>query len=164
MAKEKFLRFRERLEKNKTNSEVLFNKTLECILDFTGVHFETNHIVQVSKDRCFYIDFYIPELYLGFEIDGKIHEGRDNYDTKRDILLAEKNILICRFKNEEIKTKKTLQKIINIKPRLPDLLSCYMKIMDTKNQHIGCCDFESFKSVIHNNSKMVMQILNNAHV
>jgi len=47
-------------------------------------------------------DFYCPELKLVIEVDGKIHDFQKEYDKVRDDYMKNLNILVVRFKNEEI--------------------------------------------------------------
>ncbi|MCX6793007.1 MAG: endonuclease domain-containing protein [Candidatus Falkowbacteria bacterium] len=50
------------------------------------------------------LDFYCPALKLGIEVDGKIHDLRDNinYDIKREHIIKLYNIDIIRLTNKEI--------------------------------------------------------------
>ena len=52
----------------------------------------------------FVLDFYCPELRLGIELDGKVHDtyGAYEYDTTRTRFLNENRILILRYKNEVV--------------------------------------------------------------
>ena len=50
------------------------------------------------------IDLYSPEMKIGFEIDGGIHNKTQDYDYRRDTFLYEQyKILILRFNADEIK-------------------------------------------------------------
>ena len=50
------------------------------------------------------VDFYCPELKLVIELDGKIHfdKPHEEYDKIRDEFMKNLNILVIRFKNEEV--------------------------------------------------------------
>jgi very-short-patch-repair endonuclease len=51
----------------------------------------------------FYIaDFYCARLMLIIELDGKSHEGREDYDSDRDEKLLSKGLKVVRIKNEEL--------------------------------------------------------------
>jgi len=52
----------------------------------------------------FILDFYCPKLKLGLEVDGSIHNIKDNidYDLKRENIIKQYNIKIIRFTNKEI--------------------------------------------------------------
>jgi len=52
----------------------------------------------------FILDFYCSKLKLGIEVDGKIHNLKDNndYDLKRENIIKQYNIKIIRFTNEDI--------------------------------------------------------------
>jgi len=52
----------------------------------------------------FILDFYCPKLKLGIEVDGSIHNLKDNigYDLKRENIIKQYNINIIRFTNEDV--------------------------------------------------------------
>lgn len=52
--------------------------------------------------RTYFLDFFLPLLDIGIEIDGDIHDNRSSYDTKRDIDLMSGRtpILMIRFDND----------------------------------------------------------------
>jgi very-short-patch-repair endonuclease len=52
--------------------------------------------------KTYFLDFFLPVLDIGIEIDGGIHDNRGSYDTKRDIdLMSGKTpILMIRFDND----------------------------------------------------------------
>ena len=52
----------------------------------------------------FILDFYCPKLKLGIEVDGKIHnlKNNKNYDVIRENIIKQYNINIIRITNEEI--------------------------------------------------------------
>lgn len=52
----------------------------------------------------FILDFYCPALKLGIEVDGSIHNLKDNklYDLERENIIKQQNIIIIRFTNKDI--------------------------------------------------------------
>ena len=56
------------------------------------------HIV---KKKWYIVDFYIPELKLVIEIDGKSHETQKKYDETRTAFLKSVGCQVCRIKNED---------------------------------------------------------------
>ena len=56
---------------------------------------------QYPIDR-FVIDFYCPEQRLAIEIDGKIHDNRNEYDKERQETISSHGINFLRFKNSEV--------------------------------------------------------------
>ena len=48
------------------------------------------------------LDFYCPTLQLGVEVDGGIHDDRQEYDKQRDTRLAWHIIKVHRFRNEDV--------------------------------------------------------------
>ena len=72
-----------------------------------GFKFRRQHPITVDHDQrghrtYFILDFYCPELRLGIEVDGPIHDSQKHYDQLRDSLLADKGISVFRFTNDEI--------------------------------------------------------------
>lgn len=71
----------------------------------SGYKFLRQHPVfyRIEKDRVefFIADFYCAELKLVIEIDGPVHDMRDQYDKERDMKLESKGIFVVRIKNEE---------------------------------------------------------------
>ena len=51
------------------------------------------------------IDFFTFELNLAIEIDGKNHQKREQkeYDSERQKIIEENNIVLLRFANEQVK-------------------------------------------------------------
>lgn len=58
--------------------------------------------VKFSRHRYYILDFYCPTLHLGIEVDGSIHDNRENYDENRDAVLGRKNIQVFRFSNSDV--------------------------------------------------------------
>lgn len=50
----------------------------------------------------FIVDFYCHLLKLIIELDGPIHEGREDYDASRQQWLESKGFIVIRFKNDEV--------------------------------------------------------------
>lgn len=85
------------LRKKSTYAEILLwrhikNKQL-------GIDFNRQRVIQN-----FIVDFYNAKYRLVIEIDGKSHELRDRYDTKRNDELQVYGIVTLRFTNEQVKT------------------------------------------------------------
>lgn len=57
-------------------------------------------------------DFYIPKLKLVFEVDGKTHEGQEEYDARRTAFINTYGVKVVRYKNEEVHAGKVLQRRI----------------------------------------------------
>ena len=58
--------------------------------------------VKCSKRGYYILDFYCPTLNLGIEVDGSIHDNRERYDEHRDAILANKNVQVFRFSNDDV--------------------------------------------------------------
>ncbi len=103
-------RFRKKLLKTRTKSEIEFEKRLKEL----GIKYETQYIVFVSDTRFFILDFFFSELNWGCEIDGSWHtllktKKRDKWRTKLLLTKVEK---VIRIKNKDI-WKINLEKIQN---------------------------------------------------
>jgi very-short-patch-repair endonuclease len=63
-----------------------------------GLHFRRQHPVGP-----FTLDFYCPSLHLAIEVDGGQHaEQRKRADERRTRWLAEKNIIVVRYWNNDV--------------------------------------------------------------
>jgi very-short-patch-repair endonuclease len=64
-----------------------------------GAKFRRQHPIDM-----YILDFCAPEIRLGIELDGSIHNEKEirEYDKERTKYLESKNITICRFWNSEI--------------------------------------------------------------
>jgi len=74
-----------------------------------GERFRSQHVLAP-----FIVDFYCPSLRLVIEVDGDVHEGREDADARRDRILMERyDVTILRFKNDEVlsETGKVLERI-----------------------------------------------------
>jgi very-short-patch-repair endonuclease len=83
--------------KNKmTPAEELLWKHLRAN-KFYGYHFRRQQVIDG-----FIVDFYCHQLGLVIELDGSIHYNRKEADSIRDNRLAERNLTIIRFRNEDV--------------------------------------------------------------
>lgn len=114
-----------------TRNKLLSSKTpaehrFEGILNDLGIKYKREFPVRIKNGHFKYIDFFVgrhlsaknkntkkaerknlpqPWYGVGFEIDGKIHDGQQYYDINRDTQIIDSylnHIFIVRFKNEEI--------------------------------------------------------------
>jgi very-short-patch-repair endonuclease len=93
------------LRNNQTSSEKLLWEVLRKER-ISGFRFLRQHPVFYRVDNN-WADFYIPDFYcarlrLIIELDGKSHEGREDYDSERDEKLHSKGLKVVRIKNEEL--------------------------------------------------------------
>ena len=56
---------------------------------------------QVPIDE-FIVDFYCHELKLAIEVDGFVHDTRQEYDLRRQKRLESKGVVVMRFDNEDV--------------------------------------------------------------
>ncbi|MCX6824039.1 MAG: endonuclease domain-containing protein [candidate division SR1 bacterium] len=85
--------------KTPTKSEGLFwNMLLKS--NRTGYRF-----LRQKPIEGYILDFYCPKLKLGIEIDGISHEGKGDYDEKRDSLLQSLGIQMVRYHDNDILKK-----------------------------------------------------------
>jgi very-short-patch-repair endonuclease len=88
--------FAQELRKDSTPEEKIVWEALRN-RKFKDLKFRRQHILQG-----FVVDFCCHELRLAIEIDGKIHQKQEEYDTLRQILIGEKGIRFIRITNKEI--------------------------------------------------------------
>jgi very-short-patch-repair endonuclease len=87
--------FARELRKRATHAERQFWQLLrKCQL---GIRFRRQSVL-----RGYIADFYAPRIRLVVEVDGCVHEGREQYDEARDKALADIGILTMRFTNDEV--------------------------------------------------------------
>jgi very-short-patch-repair endonuclease len=55
-----------------------------------------------NRKNFFIADFYCQEIKMVIELDGHLHSKRRDYDQIRTEILDFKNVIVIRFKNEEI--------------------------------------------------------------
>jgi len=95
---------------------------------------------KLSK-QLFFIDFFLPKIKIGFEIDGN-HHNKPNikeYDEARTSFLNSIGIRIIRFKNQEVFETETKIKLFNLieniktvpKPK-PVNMTAYLKYKELK--------------------------------
>jgi len=91
-ARAKYLRF------NQTPAEKLLWTYLKGN-QLAGFRFKAQHPIQ-----WFIADFYCHEAKLVVELDGAVHDNIDQqaYDDSRSYCLGELNIMVIRFRNEEV--------------------------------------------------------------
>ena len=99
-----FIRYDTRLKdrarsnrKNPTPAEKLAWEKLFSNKQFHGYKFSRQKML-----AWFIVDFYCSELQLVVEIDGKIHDGRVEYDAERTYELEKIWLKVLRYTNEEI--------------------------------------------------------------
>lgn len=105
----KLYQFGKELRQESTGAEKLLWTELRN-RKLKGLKFRRQH----PLDK-FIVDFYCNEKKLVVELDGNVHDEKINkeYDEARTAMLAGLNIIVLRFKNEEIinKIKDVLKKI-----------------------------------------------------
>jgi very-short-patch-repair endonuclease len=62
-----------------------------------GLHFRRQQIIDG-----FIVDFYCHATGLVIEVDGKIHDQQQEYDSERDRILITKGLSILRVSNDEV--------------------------------------------------------------
>ena len=105
------------LRRNQTQAEKLFWSMVRG-RSFEGLKFQRQKPIvyeQFNGIRYFYIaDFYCAEYRLIVEIDGKVHDGQQEDDEARSIVLRRLNYRVIRIKNEEFSNPdQVMQKIRN---------------------------------------------------
>ena len=72
--------------------------------EFKKPAIEWNEIPEAASFRYFIADFYCHEKKLVIELDGEIHDKKEQmeYDDGRSFELEEKGFKILRFRNEEV--------------------------------------------------------------
>jgi type I restriction enzyme M protein len=89
--------FRRDLRRGMTEAEkILWNYLRDR--RFTKMKFRRQHPVLGR----FVVDFYCPEKKLAIELDGFVHEGREEIDADRQSFIEAHGIRVIRFKNEEV--------------------------------------------------------------
>ena len=87
------------------------------------VRFRRQHPIET-----FIVDFYCHTVKMVIEIDGEIHLQQKEYDIQRDKEIAKYDIVILRFKNQEVENE--IELVINtitnsVKQRLLDKFELY---------------------------------------
>lgn len=106
---------RKRLLKNMTPAECRFRE----ILRKHKIRFVCQKIVYVNEWQFYILDFYIPSLKLGIELDGSHHNKQKKKDNKRTKALNALGVSIVRFKNQEVwqLEEKQLLKSLSLKEK-----------------------------------------------
>jgi very-short-patch-repair endonuclease len=60
----------------------------------------------------FIADFYCKPLNLVIEVDGRSHEGREEYDRERDIDLKKLGLTILRFADRDV--RKNIREVLKV--------------------------------------------------
>jgi very-short-patch-repair endonuclease len=104
------------LRKNQTPSEKLLWEVLRK-KNLSGFKFLRQHPIfyRVMNNwvEFFISDFYCAELKLIIELDGKIHDINEEYDSERDLKLLNKGICVVRIKNEKLVDMKSVILYLN---------------------------------------------------
>ncbi len=107
------------LRRNSTLSEIILWKELKR-KQINGFDFDRQIPINYSI-----VDFFCKDLKLAIEIDGSSHDGKLDYDIKRENKLNSLGIFILRFSNEDIlynmdkvtsKIKKVIREAITLTP------------------------------------------------
>ncbi len=92
------------LRKRQTNAEEIFWQTVRD-RKFLGLKFYRRYPLffdYLGKETFFIADFFCHERQLVVEIDGKIHDYRQDHDQLRTFIINMMGIEVIRFRNEEI--------------------------------------------------------------
>lgn len=87
---------RKQLRNNCTQSEEILWKYLQSS-QLLWLKFRRQHSIWR-----YILDFYCPKLKLWIELDGEIHNDRQEYDTIRTEFLEVCSVMIIRFTNDQI--------------------------------------------------------------
>ena len=95
------------LRKRMTSSEKILWNALRG-KSFSGYKFRRQHPI-----KKFIVDFYCHELKLVIELDGSVHDIKDQaeYDLGRTFELEEFGLKVIRFRNEEVLDR--LEEVLN---------------------------------------------------
>jgi very-short-patch-repair endonuclease len=104
-----------RLRENMTNSEKLLWEKLKG-KQICGLRFRRQHPIDI-----FIADFYCHEVRLVVEIDGEIHNHKEEYDGGRTSEMGKFDIKVIRFQNCEVENN--IEKVVTeIKSKVYELL------------------------------------------
>ena len=92
------------LRRNQTKSEILLWSVLRNRKILGKKLYRQYPIIHFINRRPYYFiaDFYCYESKLVIEIDGNVHDVRQDYDEQRTMVLKELGITVLRIKNEEL--------------------------------------------------------------
>lgn len=82
---------------NQTEAE----KSFEKILFNNGISFLKQVFFRIDK-HTYFLDFYLPDYKIAFEIDGSVHKGAKKYDNIRDEYFKMIGIKTIRIKNKDV--------------------------------------------------------------
>jgi very-short-patch-repair endonuclease len=99
-----------RLRQEMTPAERVFWKEVRRN-QLDELHFRRQQII-----GGFIVDFYCHKARLAVELDGKIHCEREDYDRRRDEIIRQHQILVLRFRNEDV-----LERIEEVLRRVRDI-------------------------------------------
>jgi len=108
--REKIRKRSRELRKTQTESEKILWQILRDRKTF-GLKFLRQHPILYDfyeKPYYFIADFYCVELKLVIELDGSIHDNRQEFDEQRTLILNEKGLRVVRIKNEELSDPKRI--------------------------------------------------------
>jgi very-short-patch-repair endonuclease len=101
-----------RLRKRQTKAERLLWECLRA-KRLNGMKFRRQHPL-----GRYIADFYCPEAHLVIELDGKIHQIKDQkeYDGSRQEVIGMRGIRVLRIKNEEIEQdiESVIRKVLSL--------------------------------------------------
>ena len=104
MSSKKAIETARALRQTSTNTEKLLWKKLRN-RQFHGKKFLRQHPFSFNYgrlERFFITDFYCAEYNLVIELDGAIHNERQEFDESRTCILNNLGLNVIRFRNEEI--------------------------------------------------------------
>jgi very-short-patch-repair endonuclease len=94
---EELQQIRRELRKDMTYAEKIFWIALRG-RHFSNLKFRRQHPLFGR----FIVDFFCPAKKLVIELDGSVHEGREEVDADRQAIIEANWIKVIRFKNEEV--------------------------------------------------------------
>jgi very-short-patch-repair endonuclease len=100
----KLLGYSDSLVKRPTYSQSVFSEKFVSLCNNNNIKCFKDVVFDISDDYGYIFDLFIPKLKIAIEIDGGIHDVKENHDTKRDIKFYDKGIITIRVKNDEIKS------------------------------------------------------------
>lgn len=86
--------------KEETHAEKVFASLLRSL----NIRYKKEQVVRCRNGRNYILDFYVHKpRRVGFEIDGHVHDARENYDTERDVsIMSDYKLVIVRFTNQQV--------------------------------------------------------------
>ena len=127
-----------------TDSECKFKLALNLFVYGTGLEIKEQYVfLKQEKELSYYIaDFYLPWAKMVIEVDGGVHEHRENYDANRDnSILDSYNVITLRIKNEDIDDASALSEIFS------GIISNYSKSRKKKVKYLRVLDKIKFRLI-----------------